>query len=198
MDGNPDLLLERQNALQEEVESVVSDLGLEDRLRQVGRPVRVGSAALGLMVWRDLDVTVVCENLKLAPVVDLGGQLALHPRTRRVEFRNDTGVWNTQPGYPDGLYLGLGYRSPAGNDWKLDVWFVDDPDRQPDLAHLRTLPPRIDRGARLAILRIKTMWYARPEYGRTVRSFDIYTAVLDGGVRTPEQFDDWIAALPSS
>jgi hypothetical protein len=124
----------------------------------------------------------------------LGAELAMHPRTRRVEFRNDTGTWNTDPGYPDGLYLGLGYRSAAGCDWKLDVWFVDDPDRQPDLTHLRTLPPRLDRGARLAILRIKTAWYARPEYGRSVRSFDVYTAVLDAGVRTPEQFNDWIAS----
>jgi hypothetical protein len=198
MDDSPDALLEQQNALQGEVETVVADLGLDGRLGQVGRPVRVGSAALGLMVWRDLDITVVCESLDVAAVVELGAQLALHPRTRRVEFRNDMGAWNADPGYPDGLYLGLGYRSPAGHDWRLDVWFVDDPCRQPDLGHLRTLPPRLDRESRLAILQIKTAWHARAEYGRSVRSFDIYTAVLDAGVRTPEQFNDWIAALPAS
>jgi len=39
-----------------------------------------------------------------------------------------------------------------------------------------------------AILRIKEAWADRPEYGSIVRSFDIYSAVLDSGVRTPDGF----------
>ena len=50
-------------------------------------------------------------------------------------------------------------------------------------------PRRLTPETRSAILDIKRAWVNRPEFGQTVRSFDIYTAVLDGGVRTPEEFD---------
>ncbi|HLH47385.1 MAG TPA: hypothetical protein VKV25_09510, partial [Acidimicrobiales bacterium] len=46
---------------------------------------------------------------------------------------------------------------------------------------------------RLAILRIKHAWAGRPEYGQSVRSFDVYSAVLDAGVRDPAGFDAWLA-----
>lgn len=56
-------LYQRQAALQAEAETVEADLGLIELLSSVGRPVRVGSVALGLMVWRDLDLTVICSEL---------------------------------------------------------------------------------------------------------------------------------------
>ncbi|HYN93249.1 MAG TPA: hypothetical protein VES42_05330 [Pilimelia sp.] len=185
-------LARRQAELQAEAGAVDADLGLTGRLAAVGEPVRVGSAALGLMVRADLDVTVVCPTLAAGTaeaVAQLGARLAVHPRVRQVQLRDDTGDWNTDPGYPDGLYLGVQYRSPQGRDWTLDIWFVDEPDRQPDLAHLRSLPPRLTPDARAAILAIKDGWADRGD----VRSVQVYTAVLDHGVRTPEQFAGWLA-----
>ncbi|MEU8514587.1 hypothetical protein AB0C76_23765 [Kitasatospora sp. NPDC048722] len=194
-----DQLTRQQDALQIEADEVNKDLGLDAALGRVGDPVRVGSAALGLMVRRDLDVTVVCPRLDTGAheaVAGIGAGLAVHERVRQVRFRNDTGVWNTDPGYPDGLYLGVDYRSPQGRTWSLDIWFVDEPDRQPDLTHLRTLPPRLTTEAREAILLIKHAWAESPEYGRSVRSWDVYRSVLDDGVRTVAGFDQWRA--PSS
>jgi hypothetical protein len=187
-----------QDALQREADAVEHDLGLEELLGRVGRPVRVGSAALGLMVRRDLDVTVICLTLDSVLVSEVGARLARHPRVRQVVFRDDTGVWNTDPNYPDGLYLGLAYRSPSGHDWNLDIWFVDEPERQPDLAQLDSVPPRLNEERREAILRIKTGWSARPEYEQTVKSVDIYAAVLRDDVRALDQFDEWLATPPSS
>ena len=188
-------LLDRQRALQVEAEQVARDIKLMELAKPLGDPILVGSAALGLMVWRDLDVTVVCPRLDIDAVVQVGSRLALHPRMREVVFRNDTGAWNTNtnPTYPDGLYLGLSYRSAGGDDWKSDIWFVDEPDRQPDLEHIKTLPSRLTGETRLAILRVKSAWASRPEYPSVVRSFDIYTAVLDGGVRSPDDFAAWLA-----
>jgi hypothetical protein len=42
-------------------------------------------------------------------------------------------------------------------------------------------------------LLVKSAWASRPEYGKNITSFDIYTAVLKGGVRTREDFQEWIA-----
>lgn len=178
-------LLRRQGELQAQADGVVADLGLDRLLPELGEPVRTGSSALGLMVVPDIDITVVCPALEVAAVVRVAAELALHERVRVVRFRRDDGRWNAEPdAYPDGLYVGLTYRDDTGPEWNADVWFVTEPDRQPDLAHVRSLPDRITPEARAAILLIK---HSRPDY----RSFDLYRSVLDDGVRTPEDYDRW-------
>ncbi|MET9293668.1 hypothetical protein [Streptomyces sp. NPDC003077] len=91
---------------------------------------------------------------------------------------------------PQGASADDGADGPQG-EWNLDIWFVDEPERQPDLAHLRSLPPRLTQEARIAILRIKRHLVRSGRYGRDVRSFAVYRAVLDGGVRTPDEFEQW-------
>lgn len=185
-------LLARQQQLQAEAAAVAEELKLNQLLEAVGEPVKVGSAALGLMVWRDLDMTVVCSRLDIAAIAGIAAQLMSNPGVRELKFINDTGSWNTDPAYPDGYFIGLTYKSQSGNVWEMDIWFVDEPEKQPDLHHIRTLPERLSPEAVSAILTIKSVWAARSEYGNQVKSFDIYTAVLDDAVRTPAQFEQWL------
>lgn len=187
-------LLARQQVLQSEAEHVRARLDLDQTLSAVGDPVLVGSAALGLMAWRDIDITIVCRSLDKRQVLAAAVELAAHQDVKAMQYRDDTGRRNQDPAkYPDGLYVGLQYHPSALPEWKLDLWFIDDPARQPDLAHLRTLPQRLTDDARLTILRIKTLWSARPEYGTTVSSWDIYSAVLDHDVRDADEFAQWLA-----
>jgi hypothetical protein len=186
-----DDLLRRQDELQAEAAALRSDLALDSHLSRHGIVMDVGSAALGLMVWRDLDLTVVCPRLDVGQVADTGARLARHHRVREVRIRNDTGAWNSDLGYPDGLYLGLDCRGRAQERWKVDIWFVDEPERQPDLAHARDLPARLTSETRGAILVVKDAWVRRPEYGNDVTSWDIYRAVLEDGVRTVAEFEQW-------
>src|SRR5450755_124459 len=137
-------LLDDQRLLEEEADGVVELLQLEALLSNIGKPIRVGSSAMGLMVRRDIDVTVICKDLSSetrAAFIQAGAKLMLMDRhVVSVRFRNDTGAWNTGPAsYPDGLYLGVSTRTNEGIDWTLDIWAVDQPERQPDLKHLRAL-----------------------------------------------------------
>ncbi|MGQ7753334.1 hypothetical protein ACUN29_33460 [Streptomyces sp. WC2508] len=188
-------VLGEQDALRAEAEGVYRELRLDKLLADVGTPTIVGSAALGLMVRRDLDLDVVCERLDdaaVAAVAAVGARLATHPHVRLVTFRNDCGAWNREPdAYPDGLYLGVECVS-SGAAWNLDVWFLDEPERQPSTAHLATLRPRLTDESRAAIIEIKRTWADRPEYGTTVKSFDVYRAVLDDGVRDSARFETWV------
>jgi hypothetical protein len=186
-------LLAREAVLQAEAADVLADLGLLARLGTVGRPVVTGSVALGLMVARDIDVTTLCPALTVGAIFDLGRPLAAHPRLRQLAFRNDTGRWNVDPDYPDGLYWGLEYRAVGGEPWNLDLWFLREGTRQFDLDHVESLPARLNRETRLAILRIKTAWHEREGAHRTIRGYDIYEAVLDHGIRTPEEFETHLA-----
>jgi hypothetical protein len=193
-----DDLFRRQRLLQGEAEAVLDDLDLAAGLDAIGDPIRTGSSALGVMVKPDIDLTTACPRLDLSAfdaVTQLATRLTRHERVWQVTFRDDTGAWNAEPDkYPDGLFLQVRYRSPRPRDWNLDLWFVDEPQRQPDLVHLRTLLPRLTDETRAAILRIKEEWTPRPEYGRAggVNGTLIYEAVLDGGVRTLPDFAEWL------
>jgi hypothetical protein len=52
----------------------------------------------------------------------------------------------------DGIYWGVDYRDEQRR-WNIDIWFVTDARRQPDLQHLRQLAPRLTADTRSAILR---------------------------------------------
>jgi hypothetical protein len=185
-------LIEAQRRLQVEADAVVRDLELEELLEPIGQPIRVGSSAMGLMVRRDIDITVVCPRLDaqaLAAFAGVGARLMQQPAVESVRFRNDTGTWNREPAkYPDGLYLNLSVRGRDGTMWTLDIWLVDQPERQPDLAHLKTLLPRITKDHRRAILAIKHVLSGRPDSGPSAL---VYEAVVDNDVETIEQFDAW-------
>ncbi|MFE5209436.1 hypothetical protein [Streptomyces sp. NPDC056600] len=200
MDGSG--MWAEQEALRAEARGVYEDLALGGLLERAGTPAVVGSAALGVMVRRDLDVDVTCERLDDATataVAEAGARLATHPRVRTVTFRDDRGEWNREPDrYPDGLYLGVECRTPTGAVWNLDVWFLDDPGRQPSTAHLATLLPRLTDGSRRTVLEIKRAWAGRPEYGTSVSGIDVYRAVLDDGVGDPAQFEDWVRRRTNS
>lgn len=190
-------LLETQRQTQLEAEEVARILKLNELLESVGQPIRVGSSAMGLMVRRDIDITVVCAALNdntLAALAEIG--VKLMQRTdyvTAVRFRNDMGKWNAEPEkYPDGLYLGLSVMAPNGLAWTVDIWLVDKPERQPDLAHIRTLLPRLTDADRSIILGIKHALARNEQAANKIPSVLIYDAVMDHGVKTPAAFEAWL------
>jgi hypothetical protein len=186
-------LFERQLRLQSEAAGVIMDLKLFDLLKRAGIPKPVGSLATGLMVWRDIDFTVICDRLDVGVVTDIASSLAAHRHVRSVEFRNDSGRWNEDDSaYPDGLFLGVEHVTEQV--WEVDIWFVDEPDRQPDLAHVSEFSQRLTDADREAILTIKHALAGRPGYS----SHRIYRAVLDHGVTSLEEFERFAdEGLPS-
>jgi hypothetical protein len=190
-----DDLLERQTALQARADEVCRDLDVMALAGTVGTPTRTGSSALGLMVRRDIDITTV-GDLDVERVFALGQRLATHPRVWKITFRNDTGHWNKEIArYPDGLYWLVEYVDDAGDPWTLDLWFLAEGTTQFDLEHMKTLPQRLTPDVRAAILRIKEDRQARaaPAPGPSMPSYEIYEAVLDRGVRTPAEFERYLA-----
>lgn len=185
-------LFARQDALQAQAVDILADLDAFALLRSVGTATQTGSSALGLMVARDVDITTLCPSLDPTPLFDLGRRLAGHPRVRRLTFRNDTGHWNTESVYPDGLYWLVEYVVDPDVTWTLDLWFLREGTTQFDLEHMRTLPGRLTPEIRAAILRIKEAVFADTARPRGP-SYAIYEAVLDHGVRSPEAYEHYRA-----
>jgi hypothetical protein len=206
MSGRPDAvraaeLLRRQEELQAEAGEVIDDLDLLGVLGRAGSVRPIGSSVTGLMVWRDLDLQVLSPGLGVAEARKVAQPLAAHPRVHEVRFLDQAGA-NSPSGDPRDSrhYFQLIYRTRRGDDWKLDVsfWLSGDP-REDEVAYQEDLARRLDFETRLTILYIKGLWAESPErcdpaYGREVSSVDIYAAVLEHEVRTPEEFDAYLAA----
>jgi hypothetical protein len=186
-------LLRRQAALQREAEAVVAELDLPGVLGRIGIPEWIGSSRSGLMVWRDLDFGVRCDELTAERVYDAMRPIVTHQGMVRVEYADETGERS-----PSGLvedqryYYACHFLTTAGDEWKIDLslWTSSAPRSQ--LAHLEMLRARLNDETRLAILWIKDVWSRLPAYPYEVGGTEVYDAVLEHGVRTPGEFDTYL------
>jgi hypothetical protein len=183
-------LFDRATALQSEADEVMRTLDLMTMLGVLGHPDQIGSSVSGLMVWRDIDVTVRCRDVTLERVWNALRPLLINPRITRLNYSNETGA-RSPTGEPadERFYFVIHYEPASGTDWKIDVsiWTSDAP--RSHLAQLAELERRLTRETRLAILWIKDVWHRLPVYPYEVGGVEVYDAVLDHGARTPDDIE---------
>ncbi|MGC4108200.1 MAG: hypothetical protein QM753_17890 [Thermomicrobiales bacterium] len=186
-----DELMVRQAWLQAQVREVVAQRHLLAISSLAGHAEIVGSYAMGLMVWPDIDITVT--NLG-KPDLDVALQLV-----RR--FMNDAGAHRvniadhrdgSHPAFPPGIYLGPDIVHD-GIAWQVDVWLVDPESGRERGEQTARYMAHLTDTQRRSILAIKQVAAASDVYHRGVSSVDIYSAVLEAGVATPEEFVAWLA-----
>lgn len=187
-------LLARQAALQAEAREVLELLGLPVLLRRLGHFEHVGSSASGLLVYPDLDICVRCHRPSVQRVFAVLQPVLTDALVHEVLYRNETG-----PRSPAGVrederyYFVLRYSAPSGRIWKIDVTLWMSERSRPHLSEVEELKQRATGDALLAILWIKDEWQRRSDHDQTVGGVDIYSAVLDHGVRTPTEFFAYLA-----
>jgi hypothetical protein len=187
-------LFRRQMALQEEARDVLDELDLERRLDDIGSVLVTGSFVSGLMVWRELDIMFL-GGPKLSPtdVLTAMGRLVLLPGIVRFDYADERGL-RSPTGEPrdERYHVPTTYARPGGT-WRLDLTFWLHDAHENVTAWHKQLRDSLTPDERSAILRIKNVWHRKPEYPDAVSGLEIYTSVLKHGVRSPEQFDDWLA-----
>ena len=187
-------LAARQAALQAEAREVLAAPDLAALLSEIGPPLFAGSFVSGLMCWREVDVMVlVRQDFSPQDVMRLAGRIAGLAGVTGLEYRDERG-----PRCPTSQVRDERYHLPvtmdrAGHTWLIDLTlWLHDPHHNVARWH-EELRERITAEQRRAVLRIKDEWHRRPEYPGQVGGLEVYTAVLEDGVRTPEQFAAWLA-----
>ncbi len=193
-------LAARQSALQLEAAALLDELGQAGTFTDIGPLEVMGSYISNLMCWRELDV-----GLLVGP--DYGPQDVLHLITRVMELPGVVGFDyrdERADRSPTGLVKEERYHVPFRLDRDAGSWCLDLSLWLHDLhenvtAWHEALRESITDEQRAAVLRIKDVWFRLPSYPDQIGGQDIYTAVIDDGVRTPEQFRRWLAdrGLPS-
>ena len=189
-----DELVRRQAQLQEEGQRVLDTLGLEALLRRAGTVKVHGSFVTGLMVWRDLDLGVTAPGLASGEAFAIMLPLLTHPHVARVRYHNEVGALNSTGDPREERYFFVTYyRTEAGDEWKIDVSFWVSTLPREERLPSAFVTSRLTDETLLAILWLKDIWHRRPAYMVEMSSPDIYDAVFDHGVRTPAQFEAYLA-----
>jgi len=182
----------KADQLQQEAKLILDDLDLLKILKEISEPKIVGSAAYNLMLMRDIDIHAYVKEFDIEKILNLLPKLALLPTIRKVQFSNyrefRKDYRKDRIGFPHGYYIGL--RSVRLSDeWKIDIWFIkEDEDKS-------FCDPRLENLSdeqRKTILKLKSLWLAKDGYRDGVLSVDFYRAVLDFGVKTEKDFENYL------
>lgn len=179
--------------LQRSGRELINSLQLEARLRRYGEVEYVGSFALDLMAWTDIDIHMVLSagDEDLSSFFQLGAEIAGLAPVEQLKFSN---LWkNRPPGWEPGLYWGIRIaRGPEEIPWKVDLWATDEPVFQRRRGELARVKGALDETSRRLILEIKQTLLT-PE-GRTPigSGHRICEAVLFEGLRTIEEVCDYL------
>ena len=178
-------LFERAAMRRRMAQDILDGLDLIDRWRRFGRPVVVGALAYDLVVARDIDMEIYCPVLRIEDGFTVLGECAQLPPVVGVEFNN------ALAGPDKALYWKLRVRDRDGEEWKIDMWSApEDYDLPRSEDFVAPMRAALTTETREAILRLKEM----RRNDETIRclSIDLYRAVIDGGVRSPEALRRWL------
>jgi hypothetical protein len=160
--------------------------GLLEILTEYGEINIVGSYALRLMAWRDLDIHLVRGHIERKSFFELGGRIANLLSPHRMHYRDQT-IISTE-GLPAGLYWGVYLGDERDGAWKIDIWMTDSNDFRATRQYTERINRRLSVANRRTIIDIKTACWRHPQYRKGFSSVDIYDAVLDHGIRSIDEF----------
>ncbi len=190
---------QRSAALRQEAIDLVSKSGMAAVLEhQFRRPMIVGSVALDLMTWRDIDIYVPLDPADrdrfvaaLPPIVAALRSAGFVPY--RITYNDE---WFRPRGdYGQGFYFGFRVAAPGPVEWKIDLWAWDPPAYQRKLREFAELDERLRRADRGLILRLKSEAHGLPGFRDRITSRDIYQFVLDEAGTTLGELEEYCAAL---
>lgn len=186
-------MLENSKELKKDADKILKDWKLLDFLSNYGQTYIVGSVALDLMVWRDIDLEVVSNNV---PTKENASEIAKYlfsikgvRKVTPIDYRRTNVSYdNTNGQYkPNGLYVGAEYIDENGNSWKVDVWYLTK-DSANSKNKTDEILSKLNDENRKKIIDIKSQVYDNPNYRRNVTSVDIYEAVLEKGINNLDEF----------
>jgi hypothetical protein len=187
-------LLARQATLQDQAREMLAALDLAALVADTGPSLVTGSFVSGLMCWPEVDVMVhVGPDFTPRDVMGLLARIVTRPEVTGLDYRDERGPRCVTSEVRDERYH-VTLTVELADRWQIDLTlWLHDLHRNVTRWH-EELRERITAEQRIAVLRIKDYWHRQPAYPHHVGGLDIYTAVLDDGVRTLDEFSAWLAA----
>lgn len=177
-----------QQRLHDQADKMLQMTGLAKILQQYGQLAPIGgSYAYGLMVYPDLDISIICDTITTDQFANLALDIIRQPFVRKVSTVNNVDYVSLRKGHPKGYWIGI--EIPFEQDvWGIDCWIQTKAWAADTTDHYAARMLNITDAQRDAILQIKYQLILRGCYGDNIVSVDVYDAVLDQGITTVDAF----------
>lgn len=179
-------MVDRADLLQKRAYQIVAETRILELWKKVGKTYLVGSMRFGLMTVPNIDMEIYVEKPDVREGFAVMSEIALLSGVVRIQYHNFLSTADP------GLYWRVDYEDGEGVLWDFDNWLVpfDHPQAGMADAFATAMTRTLTQDLRRMILGIKSAiagW--GPE--KKPRGIDIYKAVLEGGVRSEEEFVRW-------
>ena len=167
----------------EAAEYLMQDCGLLEELGQYGTVHPIGSYRMDMMAWNDLDLDVENDAMSLQK---------LHCLTSFI-LEKFQPVWyeakeEITPEWKKVWFHGF-ETMITGQLWNVDIWFFDKAEIEKVTAYCDSIAQQTGPEQKRQIVAIKEELIRQGLYSHeTYRSVDVYRAVTELGITTPEQF----------
>ncbi len=180
--------IQKQDQLHSKATEIINDLELRGILSKHGQVAFVGSFALKLMSWEDVDIVVYAEpNIdNFLNTVDTIFRKENVYNINIQDFRK-----SIHPNRPQGLYCGISYLVKPDVFWKIDVWFLPA-EADNALKTVEWVNERLTPENRDIILSIKNEMREKTLHGKEVTGGAVYKAVLESNVKNLDGFRDYL------
>ena len=182
-------LIKKSEDLCKTANDILAKTNAVEIFSKLGKVEIIGSLRLKMMYRLDIDLLVISEKIEKSKAQEITKQFL------------DTGIfqtialadYQTFPAFdlPLGFYWEL--IIPYDNlNWKFDVWYLKPEEKYTDmvLSSIKRFESALAKNPEKSetILKIKEAYFDGVKYRDKVKSFDIYTAVLENGVNSVEEF----------
>ena len=181
--------IEQSNILKQEADWLIAKTGVRSILAKHGGVTFTGSYFYELMTWRDVDLCLSTDDEPMPIATDIAKEIGKGNAVASIYIRNEH-VLKTE-GNPQAVFICTEFLPYADKLWKVDILLGTPQLVANTIAPGRALVSKLTPSTREAILSIKYELCKRPDYRQSIKSADIYQAVLDGGVRNISEWEAW-------
>jgi len=181
--------IEQSNILKQEADWLIAKTGIRSTLAKHGEVTFTGSYFYGLMTWRDVDICLSTGEEQMPVAAEIAKEIGKGNQVASIYIRNEH-VLKTE-GNPRAVFICMEFLPSADELWKVDVLLGTPQLVEDTIAPGRALVSKLTPSTREAILSIKFELCKRPDYRQSIKSTDIYQAVLDGGVGNISEWEAW-------
>lgn len=174
---------EYEQLIRNQAEEIIFEKELFELIRNYGTPHIFGSHYLKLMVKKDIDISLVSEEMDNSRFFELGAKIADKLEVPNIYYRNSrVKIIPNRP--PDSLYFGFIF-----DDWKIDLWCVPEFYAHESIVYLDKIKSKLTESKRENIIKLKLELIENGTYGKNFSSKELYKILTENEINSIDQFN---------
>ncbi len=182
-------VLNYSQGIKNEADELLRKYRLVEIIENFGQVKFTGSYELNLMYKKDIDISLINDNLSVQDFTQLGKALIDSLNTPSAYYRN-TRISPVDKRPENSLYWGI-----KTGDWFIDVWGMSTEVYKRAEIYIDEIKSKLTNKDRLVILQLKDELTKNKSYGKDFSSRELYDAVLNHEVKNSKQFNLYLEKL---